>query len=123
MLNLNSVMIGSLNPKELGEFYEKVLEKKPDMQEGEWYGFSAGDCFLNIGHHSKVKAKAVNPERIMFNFETPDVESEFERIKGLGATVVAKPYQMEGDDSVWIATLADPDGNYFQLMSPWDSSE
>jgi predicted enzyme related to lactoylglutathione lyase len=22
--------------------------------------------------------------------------------------------------NVWIATLADPDGNYFQLMSPFD---
>jgi predicted enzyme related to lactoylglutathione lyase len=29
--------------------------------------------------------------------------------------VIKEPYEMEGG---WIATLADPDGNYFQLVSP-----
>ena len=41
---------------------------------------------------------------------------EFERIKAAGAEVVKEPYEIEG---MWIATFADPDGNYFQLMSPW----
>jgi len=35
----------------------------------------------------------------------------------VGAVVVKEPYQMDGMPG-WIATLADPDGNYFQLMSP-----
>jgi predicted lactoylglutathione lyase len=35
----------------------------------------------------------------------------------VGAKVIKEPYQM-GD--AWISTLADPDGNYFQLMTPWD---
>ncbi len=117
MLNLNSIMIGSENSKALAEFYEKVFQKKPDMVEGEWYGFSVGSCFLSIGMHDKVKGKSKNPERVMFNLETPDVKTEFERIKNL-VTVVAAPYQMEGTE-MWIATVADPDGNYFQLMSPW----
>ena len=38
-------------------------------------------------------------------------------LKSAGATVVQEPYQMDGDPG-WIATLSDPDGNYFQLMSP-----
>jgi predicted lactoylglutathione lyase len=25
-----------------------------------------------------------------------------------------------GEGEMWIATFADPDGNYFQLMSPWE---
>jgi len=37
------------------------------------------------------------------------------RIKALGAAVIAAPYQI---GQVWIATLADPDGNYFLLMTP-----
>jgi predicted enzyme related to lactoylglutathione lyase len=53
----------------------------------------------------------------MLNFETSQVKEEFERIKALGAVVIAAPYQMGGG---WIATLADPDGNYFQLMSPME---
>jgi len=52
---------------------------------------------------------------VMLNFETAQVQQEFDRIKALGAAVVAAPYKMgEG----WIATLADSDGNYFQLMTP-----
>ena len=116
-MNLNSIMIGSSDPKKLASFYEQVLSKKPDMEEDGWYGFAAGSAFLSIGAHDKVVGKAKNPERIILNFETTDVKGEFERIKGLGATVIAVPYELGG---AWIATLADPDGNYFQLMPPWD---
>ena len=45
------------------------------------------------------------------------MKGEFDKMKAAGATVVQEPYQM-GDDPGWIATLSDPDGNYFQLMSP-----
>ena len=55
----------------------------------------------------------------MFNFETDDVKKEFERIKEIGAHVIKEPYSMdENDDQSQIATFADPDGNYFQLMTP-----
>lgn len=120
MLKLSSVMIGSSDPKKLSDFYTKILEKEPDMVDGGWYGYSVGACFLTIGSHDKVKGLSANPERIMFNFETKEVVKEFDRIKALGATVVAEPYKMEGWDEPGIATLADPDGNYFQLMHPWE---
>jgi hypothetical protein len=32
--------------------------------------------------------------------------------------VIAEPYHMGDDQDFLIATLADPDGNYFQLVSP-----
>lgn len=124
MLSLSSVMFGSSDPKKLSDFYEKVLEKKPDMAEDGWYGFSAGACFLTIGAHDKVKGMAKQPERIILNFETKAVKEEAARIKALGATVIAEPYSMgEGDKDVWIATFADPEGNYFQLMTPWDGDK
>lgn len=121
MLNLNSVMIGSKSPKTLAEFYEKIIGRKSDMGEaGEWFGWQIGNTFLTIGIHSKVKNKAEEPQRVMLNFETSEVEEEFARIKKLGAKVIKEPYEMGG---MWIATFADPDGNYFQLMSPWDSGK
>ena len=55
----------------------------------------------------------------MLNFSTPDVNSEFERIKGVGAEVVAEPYE-PGDGGMLLCTFADPDGNYFQLATPWN---
>lgn len=58
----------------------------------------------------------------MLNFDTDDVKGEFDRIKKLGVAVIAEPYQMEGFD-MWIATFADPDGNFFQLMTPWEEDK
>ena len=56
----------------------------------------------------------------MLNFSTSDVKAEFERIKALGAQVVAEPYGPEGGEGMLMCTFADPDGNYFQLSTPWD---
>jgi predicted enzyme related to lactoylglutathione lyase len=121
MLNLSSIMIFSENPKALSDFYGKVFERGPDMDEGGYYGYLVGKTFLGVGPHDKVKGRSQAPERILVNFETPDVKAEFERIKALGARVVAEPYQMGEGYEGWIATFADPDGNYFQLMSPWEA--
>lgn len=120
MLNLNSIMVGTSQPKVLGEFYEKVFGKKPDMQEGNWYGWQIGSTFFSVGEHSEVKGNSKEPQRVILNLETAEVKEEFERIKETGATVVKEPYEMQG---MWIATLADPDGNYFQLMSPWEEGK
>lgn len=112
-------MIGSSQPKVLAAFYEKIFAKKPDMEDGGWYGWQIGSAFLSIGEHSEVKGTAKEPQRIMFNFETKEVKEEFKKMKQSGATVIKEPYELQG---AWIATLADPDGNYFQLMTPWDTN-
>ncbi len=117
MLNLNSVMIGTKQLRALASFYEKVIGKPADMVDSEngFYGWQVGSAFLSVLEHSEMGGSAKNPGRVMFNFETPQVKEEFERIKAIGGVVVKAPYEMgEG----WIATLADPDGNYFQLVTP-----
>lgn len=53
--------------------------------------------------------------RVMLNFETTQVKEEFARIRAAGAKVIREPYAM---GSGWLATLADPEGNYFQLVTP-----
>lgn len=123
MLNLNSIMIGTSQPKVMAEFYEKVFDKKPDMVDGDWSGWQIGSCFLTIGSHSEVIGKAKEPQRIMLNIETSEVKKEFERIKELGAEVVKAPYEMVEGDGMFIATLSDPDGNFFQLMPPWEGGK
>lgn len=123
MLNFNSIMIGTSKPKELSEFYKKIFDKEPDMTDGDWSGWQIGSCFFNIGEHSEVKDSAKEPQRIILNFETSDVKEEFERIKNCGATVIKEPYEMSAQGGLWIATFADPDGNYFQLMTPWESAK
>lgn len=117
MLNLNSVMIGTKQPEVLAAFYEKVLEKPADMvdQENGFWGWQVGSAFLGILNHSEMGGNTKDPGRVMLNYETPHVKEEFERIKSLGGKVIKEPYDMGGG---FIATLADPDGNYFQLMNP-----
>ena len=118
MLNFNSLLVSSDQPKKMIAFYTKVFERNPDWAEDKWAGFQVGSGFFSIGPHDKIKGTAKQPERILVNFETTEVSREFDRIQKLGATVIAKPYEMEGMKGMWIATFADPDGNYFQLMSP-----
>jgi predicted enzyme related to lactoylglutathione lyase len=114
-------MIGTMQTKEMAEFYEKVFERKPDMFENNYYGWQVGECFFTIGEHSEMGGKSKDSGRVMFNLETPDVKKEFERIKELGAEVVKEAYEV--GENMWIATFADLDGNYFQLMTPWGEDD
>lgn len=128
MLNLSSILINTGQAKVLTEFYEKVFEKPVD----EMAGWKVGNVSVAVLEHSEIKGRNQEGARIMFNLEAQNVPEEFERIKQIeGAEVIKEPYQMtmegemiekgkETDDGFWIATLADPDGNYFQLMSPWE---
>lgn len=118
MLDLNSIIIFSENPNKLVDFYKKVLQMDPGWSGGDFTGFKAGVGYLTIGPHDKVYGKSKNPERIIFNFETKNVKAEFERIKKLGAKVIATPYHPGEEKSMLLATFADPDGNYFQLNTP-----
>jgi predicted enzyme related to lactoylglutathione lyase len=118
MLNLNSVMLGSHKPRELAAFYTKVFGQVADMRSDEWSGWQIGNLFFSIGEHSEAKGKNKQPGRIILNFEVDNLASEFERIKELGAKVVKAPYHPTDAPSMYIATFTDPDGNYFQLMSP-----
>jgi predicted enzyme related to lactoylglutathione lyase len=117
MLNLNSVMIGTKQSKVLATFYEKVIGKPPDMVDSEngFFGWQVGSAYLSILEHSEMGGNAKDSGRVMFNFETAQVKEEFEKIKAIGGVVIREPYEMGGG---WIATLADPEGNYFQLVTP-----
>ncbi len=112
------MMIGTSKSQELAAFYEKVFGRKADMVEGNWYGWKIGNAFFSIGEHSEVHGNSKDANRIIVNFETKEIKDEFDRIKALGAVVVKDPYEMGG--GMMIATFADPDGNYFQLMTPWE---
>jgi predicted enzyme related to lactoylglutathione lyase len=123
-MNLSSVVVGSEDSKKLADFYTEVLGPPMPQWSDEatgWFGFQAGGSGLVIGPHSEVKGRSPQPGRIMLNFETPDVKAEFDRIKALGAEVVAEPYEPQGGGGMQMCTFADPEGNYFQLVPPWDS--
>lgn len=118
-MNLSGVMLGTEDSKKLGEFYTKLLGK-PGWQQNDWYGWMIGTGNLMVGPHSEVNGKNNTPGRIMFTFDSDDVPADFKKLTSQGAVVVAEPYHPgQADETMWLATLADPDGNYFQLATPW----
>ena len=120
-MNFNSLLIGSENPERLKEYYTKLFGK-PSWDDGGYVGWQIGTGSMSIGPHDQVKGKNASPGRIIWNIQSEDVKGDFGRFKAAGATVVKEPYQMgeaPGEDG-WITTFSDPDGNYFQLMSPME---
>jgi predicted enzyme related to lactoylglutathione lyase len=116
-MNLNSIMIGSEDPKRLTEYYTKLFGR-PAWEGGDFSAWQIGTGWLTVGLHDQVKGRSTHPGRVIWNIETSDVEAEFERLTAAGATVVREPYHPGEEPGMWIATLSDPDDNYFQLMSP-----
>jgi predicted enzyme related to lactoylglutathione lyase len=116
-VNLNSILIGSDDPQRLVAYYS-LLFGAPGWAQGPFVGWQIGTGFVTVGPHDQVKGKNSQPGRIIWNIESSDVQGDFARFKAAGATVVREPYRPAEAVDVWIATLADPDGNYFQLMSP-----
>ena len=120
-MNFNSLLIGTENPERLKEYYTKLFGK-PTWDEGGYFGWQIGAGAMTVGPHDQVKGKNAAPGRLIWNIEAADVKAEFAKFKAAGATVVKEPYQMgetPGQD-MWISTFADPDNNYFQLMSPME---
>jgi predicted enzyme related to lactoylglutathione lyase len=118
-MNFYGILIGSEEPGRLVTYYTKLFGD-PTWDENGYTGWQLGTGGFTVGPHDQVKGDNEQPGRIIWNIESADVRADFDRLKRAGATVVQEPYNpgddTEGDFS--IATFADPDGNYFQLVSP-----
>lgn len=120
-MKFNSILIGSENPERLVEYYSKLFGE--GWADGGYTGWMLGDGNVTVGPHDQVHGKNASPGRMIFNIESEDVKADYERFKAAGAIVVTEPYTFEQAPGSWIATFADPDDNYFQLMSPMRPEE
>jgi predicted enzyme related to lactoylglutathione lyase len=116
-MNFNSILVGTEDAERLSAYYTKLFGE-PTWNDGGYTTWMIGSGAVSIGPHSEVHGKNAHPGRLIFNIESPDVQADFDRLKAAGAIVVREPYTFEEAPGSWIATLADPDDNYFQLMSP-----
>jgi predicted enzyme related to lactoylglutathione lyase len=118
-MNFNSILIGSEDPGRLTAYYTKLFGE-PGWDDGGYTGWQIGSGGITIGPHDQVHGKNAEPGRIIWNIESADVKADFDRLKAAGAMVIREPYSFEGAPDAWIATLADADDNYFQLVSPME---
>jgi predicted enzyme related to lactoylglutathione lyase len=116
-MNFNSILIGSEDPEPLAAYYTRLFGE-PAFTDGGYTVWMLGGGAVTVGPHSEVSGRNPQPGRLIWNIESEDVRADFERFKAAGATVIREPYGFEGAPDSLIATFADPDGNYFQLMSP-----
>jgi predicted enzyme related to lactoylglutathione lyase len=118
-MNFNNVLIGSEDPARLTAYYTKLFGE-PTWNDGGYTGWQIGSGAISIGPHSEVHGKNAHPGRLILNIESTDVQGDFARLQAAGATVIREPYTFEEAPGSWIATFADPDDNYFQLMTPME---
>ena len=118
-MNFNGILIGSDNPERLSEYYKRLFGE-PGWDDGGFTGWLIGSGGITVGAHSEVHGTNTQPGRLIWNIESSDVKGDFERLKAAGAIVVREPYGFDQAPDVWIATFADPDDNYFQLVSPME---
>jgi predicted enzyme related to lactoylglutathione lyase len=116
-MNLVGILIGSEDPQRLADYYTRLFGK-PGWENGGFTGWQLGGGWVTVGPHDQVKGRSTQPGRVIWNLESSDVKADFEKLKAAGATVVQEPYHPGEESEGWIATFADPDDNYFQLMSP-----
>lgn len=118
---LEAILLSSGNPRKLADFYKKIVGLKLtlEMEMGdkgeEAFSFEKiGGANLYVIHHSKIKGKNKQPERVMFNLEVDKIENEVKRLNAKKVKLVQDIYHVEGYGK--IATFEDPDGNYFQFV-------
>ncbi|HJZ05868.1 hypothetical protein A2634_04140 [Candidatus Amesbacteria bacterium RIFCSPHIGHO2_01_FULL_48_32] len=117
---LEGILLSSPSAKKLAKFYQNTLGLKLKSEavfgehDEEFYEFDLGKTSLYIADHSEVRGTNPNPQRIILNFEVDNIEREITRLKKAKVKLVAKMYHIQ--DYGYIATFADLDGNYFQLV-------
>lgn len=118
---IESILLFSENAKKLAKFYRETVGLKQTLEaelgenNEELFGFEIGKGpGLSIMDHSKVKGTNKNPERMIFNLEVDDIKKEAKRLSGVKVKKIQDIYHVEGYG--YIATFADVDDNFFQLV-------
>src|SRR4051794_35412073 len=109
--DLASLLLGTRDPDRLHQWYGDAFGVEPDI-----------DGFLHFGRlavlivpRDDVGPSAAEPGRVLLNYEVGDIEATFGHLTELGAPVVA-PVEHREDGGAWFATVADPDGNFVQII-------
>ena len=107
---VDSILIHSPDPARLRDWYQSITG---GTREGDAL-LHLGDSHLVIVDHDEIEGPPAEPARIMINLAVDDLHAERDRLDAAGVTWV-RPVS-DAPFGGLISTLADPDGNYVQLL-------
>lgn len=106
---IGSLLIGSSNVEAMKDWYRRAFA----IEENEMGAFEFGGVGLFIEEHSMVSGPTTDPARVIINLNVDDCRAIEAQIEAAGATWVRK---VEQEPFGLIGTVADPDGNYVQII-------
>lgn len=96
-------------------FYRETLGLTPRSRRDGFINFAWGDVRLTVAVHDGVEGPSSEPERVMVNLATDDIDATHARLMAAGVPVRRPPERESWGGRV--ATYGDPDGNTVQLLS------
>jgi predicted enzyme related to lactoylglutathione lyase len=106
---IGSLLMGSSNVDEMKKWYRRAF----DPSENEMGAFEFGAFQFFIEEHSEVSGPTQEPARCIVNLDVSDCRGLEEHLRDMGVKWIREVEQMPFG---LIGTLADPDGNYVQII-------
>lgn len=107
---LGSLLIGSSNVEAMKAWYRAAF----DVTEDEMGSFNFGGVGIFIEEHSEVSGPTQEPARVIINLNVDDCRAIEAQVKAAGPANWIRP--VEHQPFGLIGTVADPDGNYIQII-------
>ncbi|GIU86067.1 MAG: hypothetical protein KatS3mg009_0582 [Acidimicrobiia bacterium] len=112
--SIGSLLIGSSQVETMKDWYRRAF----GVTENEMGAFTFGSVQFFVEEHSEVSGPAKEPARVIVNLDVEDCRAIEAHLEQMGVTWVRKVEQMPFG---LIGTVADPDGNYIQIIQ-WGAS-
>lgn len=106
---IGSLLLGSTKVEEMKTWYRRAF----GTAENEMGAFEFGPVQLFVESHSEINSPALEPARCIINLNVDDARKLAEHLRQLGTKFVR---DVEQEPFGLIGTVADPDGNYIQII-------
>jgi predicted enzyme related to lactoylglutathione lyase len=111
---IGSLLVGSSNVEQMKEWYRNAFS----VTENEMGAFEFGPVQFFVEEHTEVSGPTKEPARVIINLNVDDCRAIESHLNDQGVSWVRKVEQMPFG---LIGTVADPDGNYVQIIQ-WGAS-
>lgn len=124
------------------DFYSKLLQESPlKANDDRWVQFGNKIALYNKSYDAKIIGK--NPSAsfnqayiddfykdtgtsknnlVVFNFEVDDLQTEYERLKGLNIGEVSELMYVNVHMPYWYFNIVDPDGNTLEITGRYEGT-